>query len=334
MTALAEAALDYAVHGWPVLPVKPKGKTPQSLHGVKDATTDEDAIREWWARWPDANIGIACGTPGPTVLDVDQPTLARPVLDRLEPLHAPTCATARGRHLYFRGESRGTVSFGYGELRGQGSYVIAPPSVHPSGKDYVWLEAPHGKLPRVPALLQGERAGTAGTGAFQAPAELVKHGQRHDFLKDIAVRTVRSGITDVPTIVLILMAAYEQHCIKRPKAKPTEFTALAEWAAGTDIADRERETLQADPETEKDYAPGPNATLAEHRRFLANAGGWGPHIDIQAVVRHGGRAVDSIEIQLSNGLVVRFDRQDQITTRGHWQRTIVGDTNGIADPPP
>ena len=137
----------------------------------------------------------------------------------------------------------------------------------------------------------------------------------------------------MPTIVLILMAAYEQHCIKRPKAKPTEFTALAEWAAGTDIAERERETLQADPETEKDYAPGPNATLAEHRRFLANAGGWGPHIDIQEVRRKGGRQGDGLEITLTNGLTIRFPKQEQVTTRGHWQRTVIGGTNGIADPP-
>ena len=113
------------------MPVKPKGKTPQSLHGVKDATTDEDAIRDMVDAVARREHRDRVRHPGPTVLDVDQPVLARPVLDRLEPLHAPTCATARGRHLYFRGESRGTVSFGYGELRGQGSTSSRPPCVHP-----------------------------------------------------------------------------------------------------------------------------------------------------------------------------------------------------------
>ena len=65
-------------------------------------------------------------------------------------------------------------------------------------------------------------------------------------------------------------------------------------------ARRCRPTRGTDKETS--YAPGPNATLAEHRRFLANAGGWGPRIDIQDVIRHGGRAVDELEIELTNGL--------------------------------
>ena len=249
MPELLDAALDYAVHGWPVMPVKPHGKEPASSHGVKDATTDERTILNWWERWPDANIGIACGAPGPTVLDVDRPNIARPVLEKLktEPDQPPTAATARGRHLYFNGEPRGTGQFDWGELRGRGSYVIAPPSTHPSGKDYVWLLAPTGPAAEGPRAADPEQGHDRGDWGIYAPEDLVKHGQRHDFLKDIAVRAVRDGITDVPTMMMILMAAYETHCVKRPKAKPDEFQKLAEWAAGTDIADRERtETAEAD----------------------------------------------------------------------------------------
>ena len=236
-----------------------------------------------------ANIAVACGAPGPTVLDVDDPIECPPGARAPPAAARPDVATARGRHLYFAGEARGTVSLGYGELRGHGSYVIAPPVVHPSGKDTSGSTRPHGRLPQVPALLQGERAGTAGTGPFVAPAELVKHGHRHDFLKDIAVRTVRSGITDVPTLILILTAAYETHCTKTPKAKPTEFRALAEWAAGTDIADRERELADAEEAGHKKEGQGQprstgargDAPLAEHRAYLGAAGGWGPHVDIK-----------------------------------------------------
>lgn len=48
------------------------GKHPLTKNGVKDATLDPSAIREWWSRWPQANIGIACGEKsGIFVLDVD-----------------------------------------------------------------------------------------------------------------------------------------------------------------------------------------------------------------------------------------------------------------------
>src|SRR6266700_2778202 len=75
--AFLDAALTYAQkHGWAVLPIHtPRGgqcscgnptctsvgKHPRTPHGVKDATTDEATIRDWWTRWPDANIGIATG---------------------------------------------------------------------------------------------------------------------------------------------------------------------------------------------------------------------------------------------------------------------------------
>lgn len=65
-----DAALEYAKEGWPVLPLR--GKVPRTTHGVKDATRDAAQIREWWTKWPDANIGLATGkVSGRLVLDID-----------------------------------------------------------------------------------------------------------------------------------------------------------------------------------------------------------------------------------------------------------------------
>jgi len=85
--SLLQAALDYANDGWAVLPLhsaaqgtcscgkddcSSPGKHPRSAHGVKDSTNDEATIRRWWAKWPDANIGLATGqVSGRVVLDVD-----------------------------------------------------------------------------------------------------------------------------------------------------------------------------------------------------------------------------------------------------------------------
>ena len=54
-----------------MFPLKPRDKVPATTHGVKDATTDEATIREWWAKTPNANIGFATGD-GIVVVDIDE----------------------------------------------------------------------------------------------------------------------------------------------------------------------------------------------------------------------------------------------------------------------
>src|SRR5215831_17185827 len=84
---MLDAALDYIRRGWPVMPLQwivdgqcscgntactNQGKHPRTVHGVKDATTDEATIRQWWTQWSDANIGIHTGAiSGIAALDVD-----------------------------------------------------------------------------------------------------------------------------------------------------------------------------------------------------------------------------------------------------------------------
>ena len=70
---LLTAALRYGdTLKWPVFPCRQGGKTPLTMKGVKDASTDREQILAWWQEWPDANIGVAPGaTSGITVLDVD-----------------------------------------------------------------------------------------------------------------------------------------------------------------------------------------------------------------------------------------------------------------------
>ena len=70
MSAAGTWALAYASRGWPVFPCKPD-KKPYTEHGFLDATTDPDVIRAWWTKWPDAQIGVACGASGLVVVDLD-----------------------------------------------------------------------------------------------------------------------------------------------------------------------------------------------------------------------------------------------------------------------
>jgi Bifunctional DNA primase/polymerase, N-terminal len=234
-----QAALGYARRGWPVLPVRAGGKDPLTRHGVKDASSDRRTVARWWRRWPAANVAVACGLPGPQVLDIDDLEAGAGALAATD--GAPEVATANGRHRYLAGQARGTIELGFGELRGRGSYVVAPPSIHPSGREYVWLREPRGRLPAVPAMI-ARAARTAGRGQQAPLGDLVPHRRRHPHLRDAAVRLVRAGITDERRLTAYLELEFRLCCVRSPRPAPGYFHALARWAARTRIADRERRT--------------------------------------------------------------------------------------------
>jgi putative DNA primase/helicase len=176
--AILAAALDYAAHGWPVFPCHPETKRPllkgdidpdtgtevAGTGGLKKASADLKCIRDWWARWPRALIGAPTGTSiGAFVVDFDAGVDADSgEVFEAEELVAKLCAevgsplpetwtvkTPRGgRHLYFRlpkegpppGNRTGLIS--RVDVRGEGGYVVVPPSVRADGKPYRWLRAP------------------------------------------------------------------------------------------------------------------------------------------------------------------------------------------------
>lgn len=143
---MLDDALAYARRGWAVIPLKPRGKIPLTQHGVIDATTDENTIRSWWGKRPDANIGIACDPSGLAVIDIDAKSGGLDTLDQLtslDPLCVDTLISRTGGgglHLVFEGSIPNTTSkIGKGiDSKGRGGYIVAPPSVHESGNVYRW----------------------------------------------------------------------------------------------------------------------------------------------------------------------------------------------------
>lgn len=146
---LLEAALKYAER-LPVFPCHPETKKPLTPHGFKDATDNAETIRQWWTRWPDAMIGVPTGERTRFwVLDVDDPTAFEAVFT---PPETRRVDTGKGYHLYFkfdpdnpignaqRRKGKGWPFFALpgAETRGEGGYVIVPPSVHPTGRKYAW----------------------------------------------------------------------------------------------------------------------------------------------------------------------------------------------------
>jgi hypothetical protein len=127
------------------------GKHPRLANGFKNASQDEGQIPAWWGMWPDSNIGIATGTvSGIFVVDIDAKNDGVASLQALEAEMGPLPRTLRvstgsgggSSHLYFRlpiGKTiRNSASvLGPGiDVRGDGGYVVAPPSRHVSGARY------------------------------------------------------------------------------------------------------------------------------------------------------------------------------------------------------
>lgn len=175
-----EAAAEYAARGWSVLPCHhvvgggcscqapdcaSPGKHPRISRGLHAASADASAVERWWRRWPQANVGVRTGAEsGLVVVDVDTVhgggRSIRGLMDRYGDLRTvPRVRTGSGGwHLLFAhpGErvpnSAGRLGTGI-DVRGDGGYVIAPPSGHASGRSYRW-EVPVDELPPLPEWLR------------------------------------------------------------------------------------------------------------------------------------------------------------------------------------
>jgi len=142
---MLKQALAYAELGLKVFPCGYKSKRPATVNGFKDATVDRERIIEWWTKNPNYNIGIAIPE-DVLVLDVDLVDGEGAIdLGKLPP--TVTCRTPRatgGYHFWYRIPAGTHVRPSTGivkgvDVRAFGSYVMAPPSIHPdTGEAYYW----------------------------------------------------------------------------------------------------------------------------------------------------------------------------------------------------
>lgn len=180
-------------------------------HGVSDATTDLQTIDQWWSLFPDANIGLATGVlSGIVVVDIDPGKGGEDSWLNLENLHEPVDNTwlvqtgSGGFHFYFRADDaiRNSASMvGPGiDVRGDGGYVIAPPSRHASGNAYRWSDEFNPKTINEPAPMPdwlyrrivGRRS--AQQSSAQPIPERITEGQRNVWMASIAGTMRRRGM--------------------------------------------------------------------------------------------------------------------------------------------
>jgi RecA-family ATPase len=256
-------ALDYAKRGWKVVPLHTPdaqgncscrkagcgsvGKHPRTMNGLKDATTDEAKIRGWWGMWPDANIGIATGAGSNlVVLDVDPRHYGDKSLAVLEDecgeLPPTLCSRTGGDGLHYLftypaaeiKNSAGRLGAGL-DIRGEGGYIVAPPSLHQSGKRYVWAEAesPLSQMPdwMLHLLTENRRAKDVDPSQSQrkerqpiTSGECIPEGQRNDALFRLGCSLRDRGL-DEPEILAALLSVNERRC--EPSLQESEVESIA-----------------------------------------------------------------------------------------------------------
>jgi hypothetical protein len=208
-----------------IFPCMPGQKTPACTHGCKEATTDVITLQAWWQENPRYNIGIATGpASGIFVVDLDNADAdGEAEWDKLVAKHGaimPTVEviTARGRHLYFRHpeipvkNSAGKIAPGI-DVRGEGGYVLAPRSLHPSGKRYCWSVDSTSAIAEAPQWLLELVAAPANGNSVTPAAEWrtlvtdgVSEGQRDCSIARLAGMLLRHFLD--PVVVLELLQAW------------------------------------------------------------------------------------------------------------------------------
>lgn len=232
-TSTAEAARRYLARGWSVLPLRERDKRPLILwEHLQNERPSESDIAEWFRRWPDANVGIVTGEiSNLIVLDIDPKHGGDATLDRLERRFRPLSSTVEavtgggGRHLYFAhpgGLTRNRAGLAQGiDLRGDGGYIVAPPSIHPSGRPYRWVpgrgpdEITLAPLPRwliVP--IRGPRIGRSLFDWRRLVREGVTEGQRNSTIASLTGHLLWHGVD--PDVALELLLAWNRMRCRPP----------------------------------------------------------------------------------------------------------------------
>ncbi len=240
MSNLADTALDLARRGKPIFPVARNKKPLVEWKTFQDRAPTSEEAKEWWAKWPDGNIGLATGhLSGLMVVDTDSQEATQAFIENYPEAEKTLQAqTGRGgaRHFYFIYEPGITNDAGKllgpgTDVRGEGGYVVIPPSVHFTGKIYRWLNnnkplALPNKLKEI--LTSRSKDGEQPKILSPATGERIHEGARNATLTSLAGTMRRRGMSEEA----IRAALREENATKcDPPLPETEVEQIAKSVA-------------------------------------------------------------------------------------------------------
>lgn len=216
MSAAARGeAVEYRRRGWSTIPIKAHSKEPH-LRELRPFLTRK-ATQEELGAWSWSGVGIVTGPiSGVLVLDVDGPEGETELQKHGHPVTPMVRTASGGMHLYFRHPQqhvRTGIRVAPGlDVKASGGYVVAPPSVGPSGAPYQWIISPDDAEladppPWLMRLLRRERS----KGPAAAVGERIPSGERNKVLTSLAGTMRRRGMGEAE-ILAALKVANEQRC--------------------------------------------------------------------------------------------------------------------------
>ncbi len=141
---LLEAALKYNELGMSVIPIGNDKKPYIKWKDYQSKRATPKSINSWWKKWPDAKVGIVTGKISNLVsLDFDTPEALDAYEATIDDLSGIMhFKTGRGYQYIFRwtayGEGNKAGIMPNVDIRGEGGYIVAPPSIHSNGQVYTW----------------------------------------------------------------------------------------------------------------------------------------------------------------------------------------------------
>jgi hypothetical protein len=241
-------------------------------HGCASATTDEEIIRMWWAKWPDAHIGMATGAgSGVWVLDEDPRHGGDNSRHGLEqdygklPNTRQSVTGSKGSHRFFLHPGlkvKNEIAIAPGlDIRGDGGLVILPPSGHISGNTYQWdgLDGVKAPIANAPGWLLGMVS--EAPGARKPPQQIpqiVPDGTKHKTCVSLAGSMRRRGC-NADEIYAALLKLSERFESPVPEKNLRDIAADIEGRYSTSFEECSTEPPEVLPPGPLPDDPGPES---------------------------------------------------------------------------
>lgn len=266
--------------GFSVIPVGQDKRPLISWKEYQSRYPTEEELKEWFSDGKN-NIAIVTGPiSNIAVLDIDGEEGMESIKNnKLYLPPAPCVKTGRGYHYYFKYQD-GVRNFAKRypgiDLRGEGGYVLAPPSLHPSGAIYEWVIPLEGDLPELPEWVLNEnekiKEKEREPGWVEKLLEGVEEGQRNDSLARLAGHYFGKGLGFEETKIILL----DWNKRNRPPLPETEVIRTVESIYRRDTMNKlqKDETIKIEGYETTDFWNSDNFVKA-YKGKLLHCEDWG-----------------------------------------------------------